>query len=103
MPRHTRKEEVFRVRTKHGGLFTSYLVLDRTNDKAASKAIGGRIVSVSKVSPEELTKTGEFFTLGDQLMKEFRLEDRKKKEEKYKKPVYGPPTPVNLRREVVNG
>jgi len=76
MPRQNRRDgskRFFRVRVKKDGGrgFQSFRLPARSHRDAASKARDGRIVSVSKVSPEEILRIGEYFSLGDKLMKEF--------------------------------
>lgn len=76
MPRSNRKKLAYRVKVKEDGQFKTHLIPSRNPKKAASK-VHGRVLSSSKVSMEELLKIGDFFKLGDRLMKEFDEERRK--------------------------
>ena len=73
MSRHSGK--LFRVRTKEGGLFRARLV-PATSSKKAASGKKGRVLSSGKVSMEELLKVGDYFKLGNRLMKEFSEERR---------------------------
>ena len=76
MAKNSRKKSLYRVRVRQGkGLFRSTLVVGRNPRKAAGKSQSGRILSITKVSMEELLKVGSYFELGDRLMKEFRKEE----------------------------
>ena len=76
MPRHTRKERGYRVKVKSGDSFRSTRLLSGSQENAASRVHGGRILSVTKVSPEEVGRYGEFFKIGATLMREFRTGKR---------------------------
>ena len=64
-----------RIREKKNSFRTAFLK-GRNPKKAAGGADGGRILSVTKVSREEILKIGSFFSLGKRLMEEFRKEER---------------------------
>jgi len=70
------KQKPYRVRVREGkNLFKTALLKGRTPKKAAKSSNGGRILSVTKISREEILKVGSFFRLGKQLMDEFRKEE----------------------------
>ena len=96
----SKKSRAYRVRTKEGGGFRTRLVQARSSKKAASGSkLKGRLLSSSKVSMEELLKVGDYFKLGDQLMKEFREEGRRQDHE-VKNVLEGVP---ETKREVFSG
>jgi len=74
MSRNSKKNRiVYRVRTKvSGGFFGSRMLQGSSVRKRSNKSNGSRILSVTKVSPEEILRIGEFFKLGENLMKEFQ-------------------------------
>jgi len=78
MPRRNKKDrKVYRVRTKsNGGFFGSQMLLGSSARQLGSRHHKGRIVSIAKVSPEEILRLGEFFRLGDILMKEFKKSNK---------------------------
>jgi len=70
------KQVPYRVRVREGkNSFKTAFLSGRNPKKVAKGADGGRILSVTKVSMEELLKVGSFFQLGKQLMEEFRKEE----------------------------
>ena len=66
------RETAFRVRVKDGASFKSSRLLSRSHRNAASRVNSGRIISVTKISPEEVGRFGDFFRIGRDLMREFR-------------------------------
>jgi len=78
MPRRNKKDrKVYRIRTKsNGGFFGSQMFLGPSARQLGSRHHKGRIVSITKVSSEEILRLGEFFRLGETLMKEFRKSDK---------------------------
>jgi hypothetical protein len=77
--RKANKDRPYKIRVKMNGHFRSTRLFSKNTRSAASR-VKGRILSVSKISPEEIGRYGEFFTLGDKLMREFREIERSKKE-----------------------
>ena len=71
----SKKVRAYRVRLKKDGHFQTKLIQARSPREAASRSLG-RVLSSSKVSTEELLQIGDYFKLGDQLMKEFQKEEK---------------------------
>jgi len=70
------KQVPYRVRVREGkNSFRTAFLKGRSPKKVAKGTNGGRILSVTKVSMEELLKVGSYFQLGKQLMEEFRKEE----------------------------
>ncbi len=70
------KQRPYRVRVRKGkDSFKTALLVGRNPKKAGSRSDGGRILSVTKISREEILKIGDYFKLGKRLMDEFRQEE----------------------------
>lgn len=87
MPRRSKKQQAYRVRVKKGERIQSSRLVSSDPRNAASRIQSGRIVSVTKISPEEIGRYGEFFRLGPALMKEFAEERRQGRLEKSNREV----------------
>ena len=72
MPRRNNRDKVYRCRTKNHGEPMSFLTQGRPPKD-------GGVTSVTKVNIQELLKVGDFFKLGEELLREFRREDAKTK------------------------
>lgn len=70
------KQRPYRVRIREGkNSFRTALLFGKNPRKAAKRSDGGRILSVTKISRDEILKIGDFFKLGKRLMEEFRKEE----------------------------
>ena len=90
MPRKSRSEILrsLRVRIKKSEHFVSYLVASNSPGNASSRVPpNGRVISVTKISPEEVLKVGEYWKIGSDLMREFKQDRVNARQQKFGKEV----------------